>query len=118
MEKVVGKVLLLEDEAIIAIDLEETLRNLGASRIVTMDTCEAALSWLKENDPTLAIVDPRLKDGYCGPVARRLSEKGVPFIVYSGDPEGAGMEDDSFKRGIWLSKPSLPEDLEEAIERA
>jgi hypothetical protein len=44
MEKVVGKSLLLEDEAIIAIDLEETLRDLGASRIVTMDTCEAALA--------------------------------------------------------------------------
>lgn len=118
MDKITGDVLLLEDEAIIAIDMEDALKELGASRVVTMDTCEAALAWLSGNDPVFAIVDPRLKDGYCGPVAHILSEKRIPFIVYSGDPEGAGMEDDSFQNGIWLLKPSMPEDIVKAIERA
>ncbi len=41
--------------------------------------------------------------------------KGVPFIVHSGDPEGVGLEDDAFDKGVWLPKPSPPNDLEAAI---
>ncbi|MDM9627669.1 response regulator [Rhizobium sp. S152] len=117
MSEIEGTVLLLEDEPFIALDLEEMLGELGAPNVVTLATCQAALDWLYHNNPVFAVIDPRLKDGYCSPVARHLSAKGVPFIVHSGDPEGAGLEDDAFDNGVWLPKPSPPNDLQAAISR-
>src|ERR1700761_4653634 len=104
MRTVMRNVLLLEGEMIIAIDIEDTLRNLGATDIFTADTCEAAMIWLRDNRPSMAIIDPRLKDGYCGPVARELGRAGIPFIVYSGDPAGAADEDNEFGKGLWVMK--------------
>jgi hypothetical protein len=59
-----------------------------------------------------------VKDGYCGEVARILSGNGTPFVVYSGDPTGAGMEDVSFEQGTWLLKPTTPVDLSNAVSQA
>ena len=83
-------VLLLEDQPFIALDLEELLEEAGATNIVTLTSCEQADRWLDTNTPTLAIIDPNLKDGFCGSAARALSNREVPFVVYSGDAAAAG----------------------------
>ena len=79
-----GKVLVLEDEPFISLDMEEMLLIMGATEIVSLDTRAAALEWLALNSLDLAVVDPRLNDGLCTDVAERLAERNVPFVVYSG----------------------------------
>ncbi|AVC46399.1 response regulator (plasmid) [Rhizobium leguminosarum] len=111
-------VLLLEDEAIIAIDAEEMLRGMGIGNVTSLDTNEATLLWLSEKTPDLAIVDPRLKDGLCSGVVADLVERAIPFIVYSGDTQGATGEHESFGRGVWLSKPCTPDQFEDAVRQA
>jgi DNA-binding response OmpR family regulator len=102
-------VLLLEDEAIIAFDLEESLRDAGFTFVTSISTCAGALAWLEEYTPSVAIVDPRLKDGRCDDVVRTLNERNVPFVIYSGDaPDEVGGD---FHRGAWLPKPSAPCEL-------
>lgn len=113
-----ASVLLLEDEAIIAIDAEEMLAACGVSQVSTHGSEDAALAWLSANTPDLAIIDARLKDGLCRGVVGHLVERAVPFIVYSGDMDGAAAEDGSFGKGIWLSKPCTPSQFEETIRQA
>lgn len=114
--KTLGRILLLEDEPFIALDMEEMLREFGASEIVTFDMRSEAMEWLASNRPDLAVVDPRLNDGICIDVVEKLSAEGVPFAVYSG----VGMHDDdgaAFARGLWLTKPTTPEMVKKTLER-
>jgi DNA-binding NtrC family response regulator len=111
-----GRVLVLEDEPFIALDLEGMLEEFGATSVVTLDTRADALRWLQENCADVAIVDPRVKDGVCTDVVEVLAMAQVPFIVYSG----AGVEDnasEAFSHGEWLSKPTMPELLRDTLER-
>lgn len=111
-------VLLLEDELFIAIDMEDMLRDEGIADVVSFDTCAAALEWLAAHKPDLAVVDPRLKDGSCGPVARHLAERAIPFVVYSGDPASATDSEPAFSKGVRLNKPSTPPQVAAALAKA
>jgi DNA-binding NtrC family response regulator len=111
-----GRVLVLEDEPFIALDLEGMLEEFGATSVVSLDTRADALRWLEHNRPDVAIVDPRVNDGVCTDVVEALSTAKIPFIVYSG----AGVEDnasEAFSHGEWLSKPTMPELLRDTLER-
>jgi DNA-binding response OmpR family regulator len=108
-----GPILLLEDEPLIAIDVEDLLHRAGWTDVATFSSCNDADEWLKANTPTLAIVHPHLRDGYCTDTARTLSDRSVPFILYSGS-SSADLHAD-FKTGILLPKPADPEKLHAAI---
>jgi DNA-binding response OmpR family regulator len=101
--------LLLEDEAIIAMDLEITLQAAGFD-VVTLLSCSDANAWLRGHTPSVAIVDVQLTDGSCHDVVAKLHAAGVPFIVHSG--EHASLFSESvFAKGTWMGKPSHTNDL-------
>ncbi|KRB54974.1 hypothetical protein ASE04_29210 [Rhizobium sp. Root708] len=110
-------ILLLEDEAIIAVDVEETLRTRPKVEVVALDTCEEAMVWLESNSPDLAVVDPMLRDGYCHAVAMELVSRSIPFIVHSGYGGGAADEQPIFEKGLWVPKPSQPDELLDVVGR-
>ncbi|MDM9644845.1 response regulator [Rhizobium sp. S163] len=114
MEKVanIGHVLVLEDEPFISLDMEEMLRELGATDVTVFDMRLDALAWLATNRPDVAIVDPRLNDGLCTDVVEALAAASVPFAVYSG----ADVDEDVFFKGGWLTKPTMPETLKETLQ--
>ncbi|NEH54818.1 response regulator [Rhizobium leguminosarum] len=111
-------ILILEDEPFIAIDIETVLEGCGQRSFVTLSAGSDAVSWLKENAPSAAIVDPRLLDGVCTAVARHLVDCGIPFIVYSGETESVSELEPAFAEGHLLMKPASPEQLVEAVETA
>jgi DNA-binding NtrC family response regulator len=97
-------VLVAEDEAIIALELEESLKAAGFDIAGPFATCAAAESWLATGEPAAAILDNALKDGPCDKLAADLKSKGVPVVVYSGHAKG----EDAFSStwdGPWLVKP-------------
>ncbi|MDO9416943.1 response regulator [Pararhizobium sp.] len=108
-------VLLLEDQPLIALDLEDLLHQAGFENIVTFTRCDDAETWLKGNDPDLAIVDIYLIDGPCEAVAARLAERATPFIVYSGDSKSQLDTGSVFHHGTWVIKPCQPHVLLQAI---
>jgi DNA-binding NtrC family response regulator len=111
-----GRVLVLEDEPFIALDLEGMLEEFGATSVVSLNTRADALRWLEDNRPDVAIVDPRVNDGICTDVVEVLAMAKVPFVVYSG----AGVDEnasEAFSHGEWLSKPTMPELLRDTLER-
>ncbi|MCW1383394.1 GAF domain-containing protein [Novosphingobium sp. KCTC 2891] len=78
------RVLLVEDNMIIALDAEAHLLDLGASDVAVAATVGEALALLDADRPDFAALDYNLADGTSVPVARRLRELGVPFAFMTG----------------------------------
>ena len=109
-------ILLLEDELLIAMDLEHTLREAGFSNIHISSSCKDANNWLEGNTPSIGILDLHLNDGDCASIARTLRDRFVPFVICSGSTKGQGDFDGILLKGEWLEKPTPPLALVTAIE--
>ncbi|EIM30844.1 response regulator [Microvirga lotononidis] len=97
-------VLVLEDEALIALNLQDELQDAGYGVAGPFVTCAAALEWLGTNSPNTAILDATLKDGPCREVALELSRREVPFLIYSGHHEDRQLLSE-FDHVVWIEKP-------------
>jgi len=76
-------VLLVEDEPLIALDIEQHLRKSGA-RVIAAANLEAALSMATHPHLSAAIVDLRLGQDSAIALCRRLVARSIPFIVHTG----------------------------------
>ena len=84
----IARILLLEDDGMIALDIETTLQDAGAGEILPLTTIEGALRAIDSGTFNAAILDLRIgRDGWAYDVAGRLKQKGVPFIFSSGTSE-------------------------------
>ncbi len=82
-----GKVLLVEDSIIIALDTEENLRRLGVGDVRVEGSVSGALAAIAEATPDFAILDFNLGDESSEPVAAALRQQGVPFVLATGYAE-------------------------------
>ena len=78
------KVLVVEDEFIIALDLSETVQDLGYELEGPYAGNEDAFEAIEDQMPDLAILDVFTADGEVYPLADRLAAAGVPIIFHSG----------------------------------
>lgn len=77
-------VLIVEDEPLISMMLEDFLESLGHDVAGTAETVQEALAKVEEGGFDVAIIDVHLKGEHVWPVADRLNERGVPFILATG----------------------------------
>jgi DNA-binding response OmpR family regulator len=77
-------ILIVEDEPLIAMMLEDFLESLGHRVAATCDTVDGALDKAEAGGFDLAILDVNLKGENVWPVATRLREKKVPFVIATG----------------------------------
>lgn len=77
-------ILIIEDEPLIAFELEAAFSTAGASVVSASDTREA-LRLISESNISAAVVDIILGTEDCSAVCERLAEAGIPFIFYTGD---------------------------------
>ena len=77
-------ILIVEDEPLIAMMLEDFLDSLGHQVCGTCDSVGEALEQTERGGFDLAILDVNLKGENVWPVASKLREKGVPFVIASG----------------------------------
>ncbi|MGV1873745.1 response regulator [Agrobacterium rosae] len=108
-------ILLLEDEPLIAIDVETTLVDMRAGCVKSIASCAEALEWLADNTPDVAVIDIFLRDGECVEVADILVDRNVPFVVHSARSEASHDTHRVFENGIWITKPAIPDDLARAV---
>ena len=80
----ISRVLLMEDEALIALDVEMALRDAGVSDIVTAFTTDEALGALDQHTICAAILDIHVGQTESYDVARRLRGRGIPFVFSTG----------------------------------
>jgi DNA-binding response OmpR family regulator len=97
-------ILLAEDEAIIAIELADSLQAAGFDVAGPFATCADAEEWLKSGEPDAAILDNLLKDGPCDALASDLSCRGIPVIMFSGHDEPPAVSSPEW-RVSWITKP-------------
>lgn len=76
-------VLLVEDQLVIALDVEDMLRDLGA-RVLTAPSAEEALGVLSRSSPDCAVLDVTLGKGTSLPVAEELEKRGIGYVFATG----------------------------------
>ena len=77
-------ILIVEDEPLIAMMLEDFLESLGHSISATCDSVDSAMAEAEKGGFDLAILDVNLKGENVWPVATKLREKNVPFVIATG----------------------------------
>lgn len=85
-----ARILIVEDEFLVAADLEACLQDRGFITVGIAPDLDAALS-LAAQKPDVALVDVHLRDGQTGPtVAERLARDfGVPVLFVTANPRMA-----------------------------
>ena len=109
-------ILIVEDEPLIAMMLEDFLESLGHSIFASCDSVAGALAEVEKGGFDLAILDVNLKGHNVWPVASRLREQGVPFVIASGghvDPPPA-----EFAAVPLIEKPYTVDRVTPAIDAA
>jgi PAS domain S-box-containing protein len=105
------RVLLVEDEALVAMMIQECLAENGHSVIGPISRASDALQAAKEADYDAAILDINLGDGMAYPVAEIVSSRGVPFVFVTGYEADA--IDERFRAVPILQKPIERQMLEQ-----
>jgi len=109
------RVLVVEDEAIIAIDMAAALEDAGYAVMGPVGSVFEAMQLLDETPCDCAVLDINLAGETSAPVAGRLLEQGVPFVTVSGNtPETIGEE---FSQAPFLSKPIITSKLLTQLSR-
>jgi two-component system, response regulator PdtaR len=87
-------VLVVEDEVLIAMDMQATLEGLGWIVMGPTPTVNAALVLIEQELPSVAILDMNLGRELVTPVAEALKDRHVPFLIASAcvDPVALGGE--------------------------
>jgi DNA-binding NtrC family response regulator len=83
------RVLVVEDEVLIALDCEAMLMALGISQVRRARTVADGLGALDRQRFNAAILDVRLGTDNSMPLANRLAELGTPFGFLTGFADGA-----------------------------
>ena len=109
-------ILIVEDEPLIAMMLEDFLDSLGHSIAGTCESVQEALARVEEGGFDVAIVDVHLKGEHVWPVADRLTEKGIPFILATGGHISPPPEEHA--NAPVLAKPYTIDSIEPAIDAA
>jgi CheY-like chemotaxis protein len=109
------RILVVEDELVIAIDMEATLADLGHD-VASVTSSADAKARLAEWRPDLVFLDYHLRDGDAGELAAYLNSVSIPFVVCSGS---TGIEElgDIFAGAPFLAKPFSDAGLIAAVGR-
>jgi DNA-binding response OmpR family regulator len=84
-----------------ALELADSLTRAGFDVAGPFASCAEAEKWLTTGAPDAAILDNLLKDGPCDALARDLSQRGVPIIMFSGHDELPSAD----WKASWVTKP-------------
>ena len=116
MSALAGKrVLLVEDEPIVAMVAQDILEQLGAEVVGPAAHLEQALRLALLEDVDVALLDVNLNGMMSLPVAEQLRARSVPYVFATGycAAGAAGLKLDA----PVVQKPYTQEDIEEALSR-
>lgn len=99
-------ILVVEDEAIVAVMIADILQELGATVIGPLCSLGQALAMADDPRIEAAILDVNLRGDPVDPIAARLFGRGIPFAFATG--YGAS------PAGPWADAPVLPKPFSEA----
>ena len=110
------RVLIVEDESLLAMLLEDMLADLGCKVIGSAATVAEAIEAIAGAAPDVTILDIKLGAEKSFRVAEFLSGRGLPFVFATG--YGDGQVDDPWRDHQVLQKPFVQDQLADALARA
>jgi CheY-like chemotaxis protein len=78
------RVLVVEDEMMVALFIEDTLRELGCDVLEPAHTLVDAHARIEDHEVDAAVLDINIAEDEVYPVAERLAARGVPFVFATG----------------------------------
>jgi len=110
------RILLIEDEVVIAMTAEDMLEEIGCTVTAQASTFNEAMAQATTTDFDLALLDINLNGVMSLPVAQRLRDNGKPFIFTTGYGN-VGLDKD-FSDIVVVTKPYTLRSLSNAIRSA
>ncbi|MBA4801291.1 MULTISPECIES: response regulator [Euryhalocaulis] len=112
-------VLIIEDEPVIAMDIEGLVSELGHNITAITTTRDEAVQAAKDNPPGLVLADIQLADGSSGVDAVKaiLGDMDVPVIFITAYPERL-LTGERPEPAFLITKPFLPQTVKAAIGQA
>jgi DNA-directed RNA polymerase specialized sigma24 family protein/CheY-like chemotaxis protein len=113
------KVLIIEDEPIISLDLQSIVKEMGHSVAAIATTRDEAVRAARRTEPGLVLADIKLADGSSGIDAVRqiLSEVQVPIVFITAYPERL-LTGERPEPTFLVTKPFVPETVRVAVSQA
>jgi len=78
------RMLVVEDQFVIAMDMEQMLRSLGADAVDLATNIPDAVAILERTPPDVAILDLKLGTGTTAAIADALQARSIPLIFVTG----------------------------------
>lgn len=97
------RILVVEDEVLIAMLLEDLLQELGCVVVGTAANVAQALALLAATKPDAAVLDVNLGAGRVYPVADALNQAAIPFVFITGYGQRGLIE--AFRGHASIKKP-------------
>ncbi|WP_153484542.1 response regulator [Segnochrobactrum spirostomi] len=113
MPDVMHRVLIAEDEDLIALVLGEMLSDLGHRVVAVAERVEEGVELARDADIDLAILDINLDGGLSMPIADVLTARGIPYIFATG---GTVRLEAPYASHFVLRKPFTQAALRAALE--
>jgi CheY-like chemotaxis protein len=107
------RILIVEDEPMIALDLQDLLVDAGFEVVGVAGRLEKALALIESTDIDAAVVDANLAGVSASPAAAALVTLGIPVVVLSG--YSFAQQQHAFSGGHFLQKPCRPARLIDAL---
>ncbi len=104
------KVLIVEDEMLIAFDLMDTFGDAGAAAIGPAGTLEQAFETFDKDETDVAILDIDLRGVSVFPFAEALVKRNIPIVFHSGHGTLENLET-RFPGAAICPKPASKEEL-------
>jgi CheY-like chemotaxis protein len=111
------RILVAEDEALILMEIEDMLKDIGCEIVGPVATVEAALTAIRQNDLDGALLDMSLHGKRITPAAEELLARGVRFILCTGYGREAG-DEAAIRDAPRLTKPFSTKSLRAAMDEA
>jgi two-component SAPR family response regulator len=109
-------VLIVEDDAIIALDFEDTIIAFGVKHVRSAGSVARALQLIAERAPDFALLDVGLVSEKSFAIAERLQAMKIPFVFITGYSRDVGLPP-SLKGTPMLPKPCTSDALEAALRQ-
>jgi CheY-like chemotaxis protein len=109
------RVLLVEDESLVALMIEDMIEDIGAVGAGTASTIGEALTTLESARPDIAVLDINVGGDLVFPVCERLAELGIPFVFSTGYGEHGVPP--QWRASPVLQKPYSAPQLADALAR-
>jgi len=109
------RILVVEDEAIVALMVEDILGDYGAMVVGSARTIEEGLALAKTADLDAAVLDVNVRGLRIDPIVEVLTARGIPYLLATGYGK---VEFANGRNALHIEKPYTPENLANGLANA